>query len=158
MPKTEKGTRIHTSTVSVAVLPLPAASELKLKPSDIKMDFFKSSGPGGQNVNKRQTAVRLTHKPTGVVVSSQEARSLKQNKESAISLLRAKLLERQQSQVNKKLRQKRALQIGAGERAEKIRTYNFPQDRITDHRINKSWRNIEDILNGNLDKIIKKLT
>lgn len=157
VPQTEKGNRIHTSTASVAVLPLPSNQELKIKPSDVKMDFFHSSGPGGQNVNKRQTAVRLTHIPTGIVVSSQESRSLKQNKQSAIALLRAKLLERQKQETDKKIQQQRSQQIGSAQRAEKIRTYNFPQDRVTDHRINKSWHNIESILDGELDEIISSL-
>jgi len=157
IPKTEKGNRIHTSTASVAVLKIPSETEIKINPSDIKMDFFKASGPGGQYVNKRQTAVRITHLPTGTIVSSQSSRNLEDNKKAALSILRAKLFEKAREEREKELHQERRSQIGSSMRAEKIRTYNFPQDRITDHRIKKTWRNIEKILEGNLDPIIKKL-
>lgn len=158
IPKTEKSNRVHTSTCSVAVLPVPQKAEVKIKPSDIKMDFFRSSGPGGQNVNKRQTAVRITHVPTGTVVSSQVSRNLENNKKAALKILEAKLFNQQQQEVESEISEERRTQIGSAERAEKIRTYNFPQDRITDHRIKKSWHNIEKILSGNLNPIIKKLT
>ncbi len=157
IPKTEKANRIHTSTISVAVLPIPTTTEIKLNPADLKMDFYKSSGPGGQYVNKRQTAVRISHLPTGLVVSCQTSRNLEQNKKSALEILAAKLYEKEKSETEEKLDQERKLQIGKAQRAEKIRTYNFPQDRITDHRIKKSWHNIEKILDGNLDVILKKL-
>lgn len=157
IPKTEKGNRIHTSTVSVAVLLIPDNTEIQIKPSDIKMDYFKASGPGGQYVNKRQTAVRITHLPTNTVVSSQTSRSLEDNKKAALNILQAKLYEEQKMKKELEVSQERRVQIGSAERAEKIRTYNFPQDRITDHRINKSWHNIDKILNGQLDPIIKKM-
>jgi peptide chain release factor 1 len=158
VPITEKSNRIHTSTVTVAVLPKPKPTEIKIRPEDIKMEFFKSSGPGGQYVNKRMTAVRVTHIPTNITVTCQTERSLQQNKESALSLLQAKILEKEREEMLSKIGQKRKEQIGFGERAEKIRTYNFPQDRVTDHRIKKSWHDIEDILDGNLDKIFEALS
>lgn len=155
IPKTEKSDRIHTSTASVAVLPVPKKTEIDVNPSQIKMDFFKSSGPGGQNVNKRETAVRLTHKPTGITVSCQESRKRKENKKAAISMLKAKIYQKKKQKKYGKIKKKRRKQIGNAKRAEKIRTYNFRQDRITDHRLGKSWHKIEDILDGNLDKILK---
>lgn len=157
IPKTEKGNRIHTSTASVAVLPIPKNTEIKINAADIKMDVFKSSGPGGQNVNKRETAVRITHIPTGLAVSSQTQRNLEQNKQAALSILQAKLFEKEMEEKESERQEQRKKQIGSAKRAEKIRTYNFPQDRITDHRIKKSWHNIEKIMSGNLDKIIEKL-
>lgn len=155
IPKTEKGNRIHTSTASVAILPLPKEEEIKLNPNDLSFDYFKASGPGGQYVNKRQTAVRVIHKPSGLVVSCQTSRNLEENKKSALSLLRAKLYKLKREEREKEISQKRKAQIGKAQRAEKIRTYNFPQNRITDHRIGKSWYNLEKVLNGDLDKIIK---
>jgi len=157
IPITEKSGRIHTSTVTVAVLPKPKEKEIKIRPEDIKIDFYKASGPGGQYVNKRMSAVRITHLPTGVVVTSQTQRSAQQNKENAISILRAKLFEMKRKEEEKKLLKERRSQIGFGKRAEKIRTYNFPQDRVTDHRIKRSWKEIEEILDGNLDTIIGNL-
>ncbi len=157
IPKTEKGNRIHTSTVSVAVLPIPTETQIKILPSDIKMDFYKSSGPGGQYVNKRQTAIRITHLPTGLVITSQTSRNLEDNKKAALNILQAKLYEKEMSAQEEKMSQERKSQIGWAQRAEKIRTYNFPQDRITDHRIKKSWRNIEKILDGNLDPLLEKI-
>ena len=157
IPKTEKGNRIHTSTCSVAVLPEPQEAQIKISPSEIKMEFFKASGPGGQYVNKRQTAVRILHLPTGIVVSSQTSRNLEENKKAALRILTAKLFEKQQKEIESKMMNERKSQIGRGERAEKIRTYNFPQDRVTDHRIKKTWHKIEKILDGNLDPIIEKL-
>lgn len=157
VPKTEKGNRLHTSTASVAVLPKPKEAEVKINPSDIKMDFFKASGPGGQYVNKRQTAVRITHSPTGLVVSCQTQRNLEQNKVNAMAVLEAKLFQLEQSKIQGAITEERRAQIGQAQRAEKIRTYNFPQDRITDHRIKKNFHNIEKILEGRLEPIIKKL-
>ncbi len=157
VPKTEKGNRIHTSTVSVAVLPIPTLTQIQLNPSDIKMDFFKASGPGGQYVNKRQTAVRITHLPSGMVVSSQTSRNLEDNKKAALSILKAKLFEKEKKEKESEQEKARKIQIGKGMRAEKIRTYNFPQDRITDHRIKKSWHNIEKIMSGDLEPLISKL-
>jgi len=157
IPETEKSGRIHTSTASVAVLPKPKEAEIKTNPRDLKIDVYKSSGPGGQYVNKRMTAVRITHLPSGIIVTSQTERNLQQNKENAMSILGAKLLERKEMEELEKIGDKRKLQIGFAKRAEKIRTYNFPQDRVTDHRIKKSWHNIEGIMAGNLDPLILTL-
>jgi len=156
IPETEKSGRIHTSTASVAVLPQVEEKEVKIKPNDLKIDTFRASAPGGQNVNMRSTAVRITHIPTNIVVSSQDERTQGSNRENAMNILRSKLYIMKTEQELKKLGQERKAQIGTADRSEKIRTYNFPQDRITDHRIKKSWHNIEDILNGNLFPIIKK--
>jgi len=157
IPQTEKSGRIHTSTASVAVLPKPKSAQIKISPQDIKIDFYRASGPGGQYVNKRETAVRITHLKTGLVVTSQTERNQLQNKENALAILEARLLEKMQTEEEEKFKGKRKDQVGKAKRAEKIRTYNFPQDRITDHRIKKSWHNIEAILNGKLDLIIKAL-
>ena len=158
VPKTEKSNRVHTSTISVAVLPKPEQSQqIKISPNDIVMDYYKASGPGGQYVNKRQTAVRITHMPTGLVVTSQTSRSLEANKQSALGILEAKLYEQERNKLNAALTQERRMQIGTADRSEKIRTYNFPQDRITDHRVEKKWHRIEKILDGNLEPIISKL-
>jgi len=157
IPETEKSGRIHTSTATVAVLAKPKKTEININPQDLKIDIAKSSGPGGQNVNKRMTAVRITHLPTGITVKSQAERSLPQNKENALAILEARLLEKKEREEISKIDKERRAQIGTAERAEKIRTYNFPQDRVTDHRIKKSWQNIEDIINGKLDKIIEAL-
>lgn len=157
VPKTEKGNRIHTSTVSVAVLEKPKSTQIKLNPSDLRIDFFKASGPGGQYVNKRQTAVRITHLPTNLAVSSQNSRNLEENKKAAFNILEARLFEKEKREIENKIAGERKIQIGRAQRSEKIRTYNFPQDRITDHRINKKFHNIEKILAGNLDPIIKSL-
>ncbi|NCO89692.1 peptide chain release factor 1, partial [Candidatus Wolfebacteria bacterium] len=128
--------------------------KIQINPSDLEISFFRSSGPGGQNVNKVETAVRISHKPSGIVVSSQAGRSQHANRESALNILRAKLYENKQIEEQNKLGGLRKEQIGSAERAEKIRTYNFPDDRITDHRINKKWHNIERILDGELDQIV----
>lgn len=155
VPATEKIGRIHTSTVSVAVLPVAKDVDIEVRPDDIKIDFFRSSGPGGQNVNKVETAVRLTHIPTGVVVTSQHGRSQLKNREHAMTLLKTRLLDAQKQKNAETRAEERKEQVGTGDRSEKIRTYNFPQDRITDHRIKQSWHNIEYILAGNLDPIIE---
>ena len=157
IPKTEKGNRIHTSTASVAVLLKPQPTQIKLNTADLKMDFYKASGPGGQYVNKRQTAVRITHLPTGLIASSQTSRNLEENKKAALSILEAKLFAKERGEVESEIKDERKLQIGSAQRAEKIRTYNFPQDRITDHRIKKTWHNLEKIMAGNLRPIISKL-
>ncbi|NCP58660.1 peptide chain release factor 1 [Candidatus Wolfebacteria bacterium CG18_big_fil_WC_8_21_14_2_50_39_7] len=154
IPKTEKSGRIHTSTASVAIIPYVEPKKIQINPSDLEISFFRSSGPGGQNVNKVETAVRISHKPSGIVVSSQAGRSQHANRESALNILRAKLYENKQIEEQNKLGGLRKEQIGSAERAEKIRTYNFPDDRITDHRINKKWHNIERILDGELDQIV----
>jgi len=157
IPITEKAGRIHTSTVSVAVLAIPKRSEIKIRPDEMKVDYYRSSGPGGQNVNKRETAVRITHLPSGIVVTSQTERNQLQNKENALSILEAKLLERKEIEEAEKTGSNRNAQIGSAKRAEKIRTYNFPQDRITDHRIKKSFHNIEEVMEGKMDPIIEAL-
>jgi len=157
IPKTEKQGRVHTSTASVAVLPKPKEAQIKINPNDLKVEVCKSSGPGGQNVNKRMTAVRIVHLPSGIAVTSQTERNLQQNKESAMSILMAKLLEKQEMEQLENLSEKRRTQIKWARRADKIRTYNFPQDRLTDHRIKKSFHNLEAIMDGRLDKLIKIL-
>ena len=158
IPETEKGGRVHTSTSSVAILQKPKGAQIRIKPGELKIDFYKSSGPGGQYVNKRMTAVRITHLPSGLVVTSQTERNQLQNKENALAILAARLLERKEMAETKQLSGERKAQIGWAKRAEKIRTYNFPQDRVTDHRIKKSWHNIEKIMAGNLNTIISALT
>jgi peptide chain release factor 1 len=155
VPTTEKSGRIHTSTASVAIMPEVEPKEVTVNPGDLEISFFRSSGPGGQNVNKVETAVRIVHKPSGIVVSSQAGRSQSANREEAMNVLRAKLFENQRLEELVKLGKLRRDQIGSGERAEKIRTYNFPDDRITDHRIGKKWHNIENILEGNMEPIVK---
>lgn len=157
VPDTEKIGRIHTSTASVAVLPEAKDMDMEVKPEDIRVEFFRSSGPGGQNVNKVETAVRLTHLPTGLVVASQEGRSQAKNREHAMTLLKMRLLDAQRMREAEKMAQERREQIGTADRSEKIRTYNFPQDRITDHRIKESWHNINNILAGNLDPIVEAM-
>ncbi len=157
IPETEKSGRIHTSTATVAVLSKPEPGKIKIRPSEIKIDFFHSSGPGGQNVNKRMTAVRITHLPTGIVATSQTERSQQQNKENAMAILLARILEQKEKEEIQKTTGERKAQIGRAERAEKIRTYNFPQNRVTDHRIKKSWHNIDEIMEGEIEPIIKSL-
>lgn len=157
IPDTEKHGRIHTSTVSVAVLEKPKEKDIEINPQDLKIETFRASGPGGQYVNKRESAIRIIHIPSGIVVASQVARTQVENRENAFSILRAKLFERKKEEEEKKLGATRKSQIGKSMRSEKIRTYNFPQDRITDHRIKKSWGHIEEILNGNLEKMVEDL-
>lgn len=157
IPITEKTGRIHTSTVSVAVLPKPKKAEIKINPQDLKIDFYRASGPGGQYVNRRETAVRITHRPSGIVVTSQTERNQLQNRQNAMAILEAKLLELKKRGEEEEISKKRKAQIGWAKRAEKIRTYNFLQDRITDHRIQKSWKRLKEILDGKLDLIIKAL-
>jgi len=155
IPKTEKQGRVHTSTVTVAVLEKPQKMDITINPSDLRIDTYRSSGAGGQYVNKTESAIRITHLPSGLVVTSQTERSQLQNKENAMSLLAARLLQAQQERDLSKLTEARRAQIGWAKRAEKTRTYNYPQNRITDHRIGKSWHNLEDIMEGNLEPVVK---
>lgn len=157
IPKTEKAGRVHTSTATVAVLPKVKDIDLKINPADLEISFFRSGGPGGQNVNKVETAVRITHKPSGITVSSQEERYQMRNREKAMEVLRAKLWQMEEEKKFGQLTEERRRQIGTADRSEKIRTYNFPQDRLTDHRVKKSWGNLERIMEGELDKVISSL-
>lgn len=157
IPATEKSGRIHTSTASVAVLPQAKEGEIKINPKDIKIDTLRSGGPGGQNVNKVETAVRITHLPTGIVVACQTERSQQRNREKAMQIIETKLLDIKTKKETEKLGAERKSQIGSAERSEKIRTYNFPQDRLTDHRIKKSWHNLEKIMEGELEPIVEAL-
>ena len=156
-PKTESSGRIHTSTATVAVLPEVEQAQVEINPKDLEFEAFRSGGHGGQNVNKVSTAVRIKHIPTGIVVKSQTERSQAQNREIAMGILRSKIYAQEEESKSSQLGNLRLAQVGAGDRSEKIRTYNFPQDRVTDHRIGKSWGNLEEILNGKLDKIIGAL-
>lgn len=155
VPITEKSGRIHTSTASVAVIPKLSLPNIQIKDSDLEIEFFRAGGPGGQNVNKVETAVRIRHKPTGIVVSCQVERSQQRNREIALEMLKNKIWQLEQEKIIGSLTEERKKQIGFQERSEKIRTYNFPQNRITDHRLNKSWHNLDDILDGELDLIIQ---
>jgi peptide chain release factor 1 len=155
IPKTEKAGRVHTSTASVAIMPVVEPKDIHINPNDIEATFSRAGGPGGQNVNKVETAVRILHKPTGIVVSCRTERSQHANREKALAVLQSKLNDMHYEKEAKELGVTRNEQIGSGDRSEKIRTYNFPEDRITDHRIGKKFHNIEKILAGDMDKIVE---
>jgi peptide chain release factor 1 len=156
VPKTESAGRIHTSTATVAVMPEVKNIEIEIHPDDLIWEFHRSGGSGGQNVNKVSTAVRLTHKPTGLVVDCQEERTQGKNREKALGYLRSRLYNLMKDQQVKKVSELRLNQVGTGERSEKIRTYNYPQDRITDHRIGKNFGNIGIVMDGDIDKILEE--
>ncbi|HAR35530.1 MAG TPA: peptide chain release factor 1 [Acidobacteria bacterium] len=157
VPKTEASGRIHTSTATVAVLPEAEEIDLKLDPKDLKIEAFGASGPGGQNVNRNYTAIRVTHKPSGLVVSCQDEKSQHRNKEKALKILRTRLLDMARQEQLSRISRDRKKQVGTGERSEKIRTYNFPQSRITDHRLNENFYNVESIMDGELDDLVEWL-
>ncbi|HOI45562.1 MAG TPA: peptide chain release factor 1 [Candidatus Aminicenantes bacterium] len=157
VPRTEAGGRIHTSTATVAVLPEADEIDVKLDPKDLKIEAFGASGPGGQNVNRNYTAIRVTHKPSGLVVSCQDEKSQHRNREKALRILRSRLLDIAESEQRQRIAKNRRSQVGTGERSEKIRTYNFPQSRITDHRLNLSFHDLAGILDGNLDELVENL-
>lgn len=157
VPETEKSGRIHTSTASVAVLPIRPKSKVEINPADIEMEFSRSGGAGGQNVNKVETAVRLVHKPTGLDVKSSSERSQQANREKAMQILSAKLEQMEEEKQTAAHAAERKGQIGTGDRSEKIRTYNYLQDRVTDHRIKESWHNLPKVMAGGIDQIVQAL-
>lgn len=157
IPATEKNGRVHTSTASIAVLPIKKKINFEINPADLEMEYSRSGGKGGQNVNKVETAVRLIHKPTGIDVRSTNERSQLANREKAMAILKAKLQQLKEAEEAEKYAGVRKDQIGTGDRSEKIRTYNFPQDRVTDHRIKKSWHNLPKIMEGSIKEIIEDI-
>jgi peptide chain release factor 1 len=158
IPETESGGRIHTSTATVAVLPEMDEVEVEINLEDVRIDIFRSSGPGGQSVNTTDSAVRLTHTPTGIIVSCQDEKSQLQNKTKAFNILRARLYDEEQRRIQAEHGAARRSQVGSGDRSEKIRTYNFPQNRVTDHRIGYTSHRLEAILDGEIDEFIEALT
>ena len=158
VPETETQGRIHTSTVTVAVLPEAEEVEIEINPADLQIDTFRAGGAGGQHINKTESAIRITHIPTGVVVECQDERSQYKNKDKAMKVLRSRLLEAKRAEQHSAVAEERRLQVGTGDRSERIRTYNYPQGRVTDHRIGLTLYKIESILNGDLDEIIDSLT
>ena len=157
VPETESQGRIHTSTVTVAVLPEADEVELEISPTDLKFDVFRASGAGGQHINKTESAVRITHLPTGMVVECQDERSQHKNKDKAMKVLRARLFEQMQQEQNARIASERKTQVGTGDRSERIRTYNFPQGRLTDHRIGLTIYRLEAVMNGDLDEVFDAL-
>ena len=157
VPETETQGRIHTSTVTVAVMPEAEEVELELDPKDLRIDTFRSSGAGGQHINKTSYAIRVTHLPTGMVVDCQDQRSQRENKVRALTVLRSRLLQQKQAEYDEAYNAQRQSQVGTGDRSEKIRTYNFPQDRVTDHRIALTLRNLQGVLDGDLDRVVEPL-
>ena len=158
VPETESGGRIHTSTATVAVLPEAEEVELTIDPSELKIDTFRASGAGGQHINKTESAIRITHLPTGTVVECQDERSQYKNKDKAMRVLRSRLLEEKQQAQQQAISADRRSQVGTGSRNERIRTYNFPQGRVTDHRIGLTLYRLDEVLNGDLDEIVDALT
>jgi len=157
VPETESSGRIHTSTATVAVMAEAEEAEISIKQEDLRIDVFNASGHGGQNVQKNETAIRITHIPSGIVVSCQDERSQLQNKEQAMKILRAKLMEEEQERISQEEAAARKAQVGWGDRSEKIRTYNYPQNRVTDHRIGLTLYNLPEIMNGDLDELVHSL-
>lgn len=158
VPVTESSGRIHTSTVTVAILPEVEEVELEISPNDLKIDRFRSTGPGGQSVNTTDSAIRITHISTGLVVTCQDEKSQHKNKAKALKILRARLLDMAEREKHEEIAKKRKSQVGTGDRSERIRTYNFPQNRITDHRIGLNLHNLEEVLEGNLDDLVANLS
>jgi peptide chain release factor 1 len=158
VPVTESAGRIHTSAVTVAILPEAAEVDVQINPEELRIDVFRSSGPGGQSVNTTDSAVRITHLPTGLVVSCQDEKSQHKNKTRALKVLRARLLDRKQRQQQQQIAQERKSQVGTGDRSERIRTYNFPQGRVTDHRLGLTLYRLEELLDGDLNELLQALS
>ncbi len=155
VPETEKAGRVHTSAITVAVFPEAEEIDIEIKPNDLRIDTFCSSGPGGQSVNTTYSAIRILHIPTGMIVSCQDQKSQHQNREKALQVLRSRLLQKAEDEKREKESKERKDQVGSGDRSDKIRTYNFPQDRVTDHRLKQSWHSINLIMEGDIDEIIQ---